>query len=123
MRATAKEAEGRISSTPKTVTKTSKRKPDESDDHPSKKAAVTPGDISPKGKSPLKPGHGAGKGLMTSLGPVIEGPCYLLTHKDYAIREVRSFIKPTDIGPCDLLGTEDLGASTLFDLTRVCSLF
>ena len=28
-----------------------------------------------------------------------------------------------DIGPCDLLGTEDLGASAFFDLTRVCSLF
>ena len=33
-----------------------------------------------------------------------------------------SFVKPTDIGPCDLLGMEDLGASALFDLTKVCSL-
>ena len=59
---------------------------------------------------------------MTSSGPVNEGLCCLLTHKDYAIREVESFIKPTDIGPCDLLGMEDLGASALFDLTRVCLL-
>ena len=45
----AKEAEGGSSSTPKTVTKVSKRKPDGNDDRPSKKATVTPGDISPKG--------------------------------------------------------------------------
>ena len=56
---------------------------------------------------------------MTSLGPINEGPCRLLTHKDYAVGEVGSFIKPTDIEPCDLLGTEDLGVSALFDLTRV----
>ena len=63
-----------------------------------------------------------GKWVMTSSGPVIKGPCCLLTHKDYAVEEVGSFVKPTDIGPYDLVGTEDLGASALFDLTRVCSL-
>ena len=118
----AKEAEGGTSSTPKTVTKASKRKLDGGDERPSKKAVVTHGDISSKGKSPLKPSHGVGKGVMTSSSLIIEGPCCLLTHKDYAIGEVGSFIKPTDIGPCDLLGTEDLGVSALFDLTRVCSL-
>ena len=118
----AKEAEKGTSSTPKTVTKVSKRKPNGNDNHPSKKAVVTPGDISPKGKSPLKPSRGAGKGVMTSSGPIIEGPCCFLTHKDYAVKKVGSFIKPTNIGPCDLLGTEDLRASALFCLTRVCSL-
>ena len=118
----AKEAEGGTSSSPKTVTKVLKRKPDGNDDRLSKKAAITPGDISPKRKSPLKPSYGAGKGVMTSSGLIIEGPCCLLTHKDYAVGEVGSFIKPTDIGPYDLLGTEDLGASALFDLARVCSL-
>ena len=59
---------------------------------------------------------------MTSSGLIIEGPCCLLTHKDYAVGEVGSFIKPTDIRPCDLLETEDLGASALFDLARVCLL-
>ena len=118
----AKEAEGGTLSTPKTITKVSKRKPDGNDDHPSKKAAVTPEDVSPKRKSPLKPSHGASKGVMTSSSPVIEGPCCLLTHKNYAIGEVGSFIKPTDIGPCDLLGMEDLRASAFFDLARVCSL-
>ena len=59
---------------------------------------------------------------MTSSSPVNEGPCRLLTHKDYAVGEVKSFIKPTDIEPCDLLGTEDLGALALFDFTRVCLL-
>ena len=59
---------------------------------------------------------------MTSSGPVIEGHFCLLTHKDYAVREVWSFIKSTDIGPCDLLGMKDLGASALFDLARVCLL-
>ena len=118
----AKETEGGTSSAPKTVSKVSKRKPDGKDDRPSKKAAVTPEDVSPKRKSPLKSSHGASKGVMTSSGPIIEGPRCLLTHKDYAVEEVGSFIKPTDIGPCNLLGTEDLGASALFDLARVCSL-
>ena len=118
----AKEAGGETSSTPKTVAKLAKRKSDGSDDRPSKKAAVTPRDPVSKEKSPLKPSHGAGKGVMTSSGLVNEGPCCLLTHKDYAIEGVGSFIKPTDIGPCDLLGMKDLGASALFDLTRVCLL-
>ena len=118
----AKEVGGETSSTPKAITKQAKRKPDGSDGRLAKKAAVTPGDGAAKEKSPLKPSHGAGKGVMTSLGPVNEGPYCLLTHKDYAIREVKSFIKPMDIEPCDLLGTEDLGASALFDLTKVCLL-
>ena len=110
------------SSTPKTVNKVSKRKPDGNDDRPSKRTAVIPDDASPKGKSPLKPSHGVGKGVTTSFGLVIEGPCCLLTRKDYVVGEVGSFVKPTDIGSYDQLGTEDLGASTLFDLTRVYSL-
>jgi len=118
----AKEAGGETSSTPKTIIKAAKRKPVESDDRPSKKAAVTLGDNAPKEKFPLKPSHGAGKGVMTSSVPVNEGPYYLLTHKDYVVGEVGSFIKPTDIRPCDLLGMEGLGASALFDLTRVCLL-
>ena len=97
-----------------------KRKPDGSDSRPAKKAAVT---LEPlKEKSPPKLSHGAGKVVMTSTGPVNEGPCRLLTHKDYAVGEVESLIKPTDIEPCDQVGTEDLGASALFDHTRVCSL-
>ena len=99
-----KEKEGVFSSAPKTVTKVSKRKPSEKDNPPSKKAIVTLGDVSPKKKSPLKSSRGAGKGVMTSSGPVIEGPCCLLTHKDYAIEEVESFIKPIDIAPNDQLG-------------------
>ena len=66
----AKEAGGETSSTPKAVTKQAKRKPDGSDGRPAKKAAVTPGDGALKEKSPLKPSHGAGKGVMTSSGPV-----------------------------------------------------
>ena len=69
----AKEAGG-TSSTPKAVTKQPKRKPDRSDGRLSKKAAVTPGDGAAKEKSPLKPSHGAGKGVMTSSGAVNEGP-------------------------------------------------
>ena len=78
-----------------------KRKPDGSDIHPSKKAAVTPRDEPLKEKSPPKPSHGVGKWVMTSTGPVSKGPYRLLTHKDYAVREVESLIKPTDIEPCD----------------------
>ena len=118
----AKGREEGNSSIPKSVSKVSKRKIDGDDECPSKKAAVTPGDASPKEKSSLKPSHGAGKGVMTSSGPVLEGPCYLLTHKGYTVREVGSFVKPTDLEPCDLVETEDLGASTLFDITRVCLL-
>ena len=111
------------SSVPKSVGKVSKRKPDGDDDRPSKRTAVTPDDASLKGKSSLKPSHGAGKGVMTSSGLVLEGPCSLLTHKGYAVREVRSFVKPTDLEPCDLVGMEDLGASALFDITRVRFLY
>ena len=116
----AQEVGGEASSTPKVLTWQAKRKPDGSDRRPAKKAAVTPSSV--KEKSPPKPSHGAGKGAMTSLGPVNEGPCRLLTHKDYAIKEVKSFVKPADIKPYDQLGTEDLGASALFDLTSVCLL-
>ena len=110
------------SSTPKAINKVSKRKPGGDDDRASKRTVVTPSDASPKRKSPLKPSHGADKGVMTSSSPVIKGPCFLLTHKDYVVGEVGSFVKPTNIGPCDLLGMEDLGESALFDLTRICLL-
>ena len=60
---------------------------------------------------------------MTSSGLVPKGPSCLLTHKAYAVREVGSFVKPTDLEPCNLVGMEDLGASALFDITRVCLLF
>ena len=116
----AQEAGGEASSTPKVPTRQAKRKPDGSDRRPAKKAAVTPGFM--KEKSPSKPNHGVGKGLMTSLGPVIESPCRLLTHRDYAVEEVRSFVKSAGIEPCDQQETEDLGASALFDLARVCLL-
>ena len=111
------------SSAPKSINKASKRKADGDDTRPSKKIAVIPGDASLKGKSALKPSHGAGKGAMTSSGPVLEGPSCLLTHKAYAVGEVGSFVKPTDLESCDLVGTEDLGVSALFDITRVCLRF
>ena len=114
--------EGNLSA-PKSVSKASKRKFDRDDAHPSKKTIAIPGDASPKGKSSFKPSHGAGKGAMTSSGPVPEGPSCLLTHKAYAVGEVGSFVKPTDLEPCDLVGTEDLGASAIFYITRVCLLF
>ena len=60
---------------------------------------------------------------MLFRSPVPEGPSCLLTHKAYVFGEVGSFVKPTDLEPCDLVGTEDLGASALFDITRVCLLF
>ena len=108
---------------PKTVSKTPKRKADGDSTRPSKKTVTIPGDASPMGKSALKPSHGAGKGATTSSGPVPEGPSYLLIHKAYAVGEVGSFVKPTDLEPCDLVGTEDLGASTIFDITMVCFSF
>ena len=118
-----KGAEEGDSSTPKTVSKTSKRKADSDGARPSKKTVTIPGDAPTKGKSALKPSHGAGKGAMTSSGPVPEGPSCLLTHKAYAVGEVGSFVKPTNLESCDLVGTEDLGVSALFNITRVCLLF
>ena len=111
------------SSIPKSVSKVSKRKLDRDDDCSSKWTAITSGDASPKGKLSIKPSHGAGKGVMTSSGPVLEGPCSLLIHKGYAVGEVGSFVKPTDVEPCDLVRTEDLGALALFDITRVHFLY
>ena len=111
------------SSAPKSVSKAPKRKADGDSARLSKKIVTIPSDASPKGKSALKPSHGAGKGAMASSGPVPEGPSCLLTHKVYTVGEVGSFVKLTDLEPCDLVGTEDLGASTLFDITRVCLLF
>ena len=105
------------SSVPKAVFKGSaKRKVDGEDDRPPKNVAVTPGDAHPK-KSPPKPGHGAGKGMTISTGPIIEGPYCLLTDKDYVVEEVQSLIKPTDVDSCAELGTKELGASALFYLT------
>ena len=86
-----------------------------------KKVAITSGDANSK-KSPPKSGLDASKGMMTSTGPVIEGPCRLLTHKDYVVEEVKALIKLTDVDPCAELGTEELGALALFDLTRVSPL-
>ena len=57
---------------------------------------------------------------MTSFGLVPKATSCLLTHKAYVVREVGSFVKLTDLEPCDLVRTEDLGASALFDITRVC---
>ena len=112
-----KGTKGNSSLVPKVVHKGSaKRKTDRDSDCLPKKAVVTPGDANSK-KSPLKLGPGAGKGMMTSAGPVIEGPRRLLTHKDYAIEEVKALIKPTGMDPCAELGMEELGASALFDLT------
>ena len=111
------------SSAPKSVSKSPKRKANGDGTRPSKKTVTILGDASLKGKSALKPSHGAGKGAMTSSGPVPEGPSCLLTHKAYTVEEVGSFVKPTDLEPCDLVGTEDFGASTLFYITRVCLLF
>ena len=62
---------------PKSVSKAPKRKADRDGDRPSKKTVAIPGDASLKGKSALKPSHGAGKGAMTSSGPVPEGPSCL----------------------------------------------
>ena len=117
-----KGAEEGDSSAPKTVNKASKRKADGDGVRPSKKTVTIPGNAFPNGKSALKLSHGAGKGAMTSSSLVPKGLSCLLTHKAYAVEEVGSFVKLTNIEPCDLVGTEDLGASAFFDITRVCLL-
>ena len=91
---------GESSSPPKAIGKgAAKRKADGKDERPSKKASVTPGEKLPKKPSPPK--HGAGKGLMTTLGPVTQdSECRLLTHKDYAVEMLESIIKDKDVNPC-----------------------
>ena len=117
----AKGKERASSSAPKTIGKgVPKRKADGKDDHPSKKVLVTPGEKLPKKLSPPKLGHGAGKGLMTTAGPITQGlDRRLLTHKDYAIEMIESIIKDKDVDPCAEQMTEELGVSGLFDLARV----
>ena len=113
--------EGASLSALKTVRKVPKRKSDWKDDRPPKKPAVNVRDKSSKKPTLPKTGHGVGKGLMTTSGLVTQGPdrC-LLTHKDYAIKMVGSIIRDRDVDPCVELGTDELGASGLFDLARVC---
>ena len=47
----------------------------------------------------------------------------LLTHKEHAVEMVESTIKATDLDPCAEQTTEDLGASALFNLSRVRPFF
>ena len=91
---------GESTSAPKAIDKgVTKRKNDEKDDCLSKKAFVTPTEKLPQKSSPPK--HGAGKGLMTTLGPVTQdSECRLLTQKDYAVKMLESIIKEKDMDPC-----------------------
>lgn len=109
------------SSAPKAVGKgVPKRKANEKDDHPLKKASVTLKDKLPKKSSPPKPSHEAGKGLMTLSGPVTQGPDHcLLTHKDYAIEMIKLIIKDKDVDPYANQMTKELGAAGLFELAQV----
>ena len=69
----------------------------------------------------MPPHHGAGKGLMMGKGLIVPGPVQrLVTHKDYAIEMVNLIIKETDLDPCGEHTSEDLGASGLYYLSRVC---
>ena len=104
---------------------TLKRKNDGKEDHPPKKGMGTPvGEKQPKQPSSPKPSHGVCKGLITGKGPITQEAVHrLLMHKDYAVEMVDSIIKETDLDPCANQTTEDLGVSSLFDLSRVCFLF
>ena len=105
----------------KAVGKVSKRKNDGKDDHPSKKPVVNVGDRFSKNLMLSKIGHGVGKGLMTTSSLITQGSeCRLFTHKDYAIEMMGSIIRDKDVDPCAKLGIDKLGASSLFDLARVC---
>ena len=57
--------------------------------------------------------------MMTSTSLVVEGLRHLLTHKDYVVETVESFIKLIDVELYAELGMEKLGASALFDLSWV----
>jgi len=104
--------DGASSLVPKAVGKgVLKRKPDRKDDRPPKKPTVTIGDKSTKMLTPPKTGHGVGKGLMMSPGPVAYRlDRRLLTHKNYAIEMVGPIIRDKDTDPCAEEGTDELGA-------------
>ena len=116
-----KDKEGVSMSAPKVVGKGSlKRKNEGKDDCPLKKGLVIPVGDKQKKSSPPKPSHGAGKGLMMAMGPITQGTVHrLLMHKEHAVEMVESIIKDTDLDPCAKQMTEELGASSLFDLSRV----
>ena len=58
---------------------------------------------------------------MTVKGPVSLNPVQrLVMHKDYAIEMINSINKETDLDPYGEHFLEDLGASDLYDLSRVC---
>ena len=110
--------EGTSSLAPKVIGKgVPKRKAEGKDDRPSKKVIVTLNDKQSKKLSPLKPR--VEKGLMMAKGLVTQGPRRLFMHKGYAVKMVESVIKEMDLDPCTEQETEDLGASGLFDLSRV----
>ena len=113
--------DGASSSAPMAVGKgVPKKEADGKDNHPSKKVIVTPGDKLPKKPLPPKPSHGVGKRLMTTSGPVSQGPDHrLLSHKDYAVEMIESIIKDKDVDLCAEQMTEELGVSGLFYLARV----
>ena len=113
--------EAASSSALKAVDKVPKRKNDGKDDRPSKKPAVNVGDRSLKKPTLSKTGHEVGKGLLTTSGLVTQGlDRHLLTHKEYAIEMMGSIIRDKDVDPCTELGTDELEASGLFNLARLC---
>ena len=110
---------------PKGVSKgSSKRKSEEKDDRPLKKGPVILVGDKQKKSSPPKPSHRVGKGLMTVTGLVTQGTVRrLLTHKEHVIEMIESIIKETDLDLCVEQMIEELGASSLFDLSRVRHFF
>lgn len=118
----AKGKEGVSSSAPKVVDKgVPKRKADGKDNCLSKRVFVTFGEKLPKRSSPSKPKHRVSKGRMTTSGLITqELDCHFLTHKDYAVEMIESIINDKDVDPYAEEATEELGASGLFDLGRVC---
>lgn len=96
----------------------SKQKNEGKDDGPRKKGPGTPG--SEKQPSPSKSIYGVGKGLIMGKGLITEVVvCCLLTHKEHAIEMVELIINETNLDHYANQTIEDLGASGLFDLSRV----
>ena len=58
---------------------------------------------------------------MMGKGPIVPSPVQrLVTHKDYAVEMVNLIIKETNLDLCGEHTSEDLGASGLYYLSRVC---
>ena len=122
--ATKKKQEGKIAPKAKgQADPTTKRKPSDKVDCPSKKPKVMTGPNASEIPAKLltKPGLGVRKGLMKGPAPVIEERHVLLREdSSYALKQISSIIKDDNYSELGNHATEAMGETGLFSLTQLC---